>query len=456
MPDPGDGESCGVSACSAFDLGHPASNEADVRRPFQTISMTITIERAYKIRVYPNAEQRALLDRWFGAARWVWNHALERRSKAYRRRGESLSGAVDVSRALTALKKTTRYGWLREIPVTVLTQKLRDQDAAFKNFFEGRAKYPRFRKRGHAESVRLQLDQRQQARAARWNAQLIDVPGLGRLRYRGKHHPAQMPKMVTVRRDAAGRYFASFMLRVEPERVKPARRHALGIDLGLSRLATFSDGTWVENPRHLRAASRRLRRAQRALSRKAKGSGRWRRQRQKVARLHSRVKDTRADTLHKLTRRLVDENQVLCVESLCVKGLARSALAGSVHDAAWGELLRQLAYKARWAGRQLVAIDRWEPTTRRCAACGHIGETLSLSVRRWTCERCGTDHDRDVNAAINICEAGLSLLPRGTGEVMRVEDGRPCGSPGQLGDTAASDEARTVAADRNRPERAAG
>lgn len=401
-----------------------------------------TIQRNYRIRVYPTAGQRAHLARWFGAARWVWNHALERRSKAYRRRGESVTG-TDVSRAITDLKKTRRYHWLGEIPASVVTQKLRDQDRAFANFFAGRARYPRFRKRANAQSVRLQLDQRSAARRARWEGGSVEIPGLGALKYRGGRHPQQYPKMATVRCDASGRYFVTVMIEEAPA-PRPAAERSIGIDLGLKDLAVLSSGEAIANPRHLQRKQRRLRREQRKLSRRQKGSGRWHAQRQRVACLHARVRDTREDYLHKVTRRLVDENQVLCVEALNVGGLSRSPLAGSVQDAAWGELLRQLTYKAEWAGRTVVAVDRFAATTRTCSGCGALtgpAGPSGLKVRQWRCDACGAAHDRDHNAAINIRELGIAqLLPGGTGEVTRAESGGgSCGSAAAVPD----DEART-------------
>lgn len=412
-----------------------------------------TIQRTYKLRVYPDGAQRAQraqrarLARWFGAERWVWNHGLERRSKAYRRRGESVSG-TDVSRAVTGLKKTRRYGWLRAIPSSVLTQKLRDQDAAFGAFFAGRARYPRFKKRGGPEAVRLQIDQRQRKPRAAWECGEVFVPGLGALKSRHGAHPGQAPKMVTIRRDAAGRYFVTAMVEEAPWQ-RPAPRHAsVGIDLGLKDLAVLSTGERIPNPRHLRRRQRRLKRAQRALARKQRGSNRWRRQRARVARLHAQVTDTRADALHKLTRRLVDETQVLCVESLNVRGLARSKLAGSVHDAAWGELLRQLTYKAAWAGREVIAVAPYTPTTRTCSACGAVtgpSGMAGLRVRHWSCTDCGCGHDRDINAAVNIRALGMTqCLPGGAGDVMRVEDGRPLATAGHAaGGWQASFETRT-------------
>jgi putative transposase len=408
----------------------------------------------YTARLYPTATQRAILARWFGSSRWVWNHALERRSKAYRRRAEHVTG-TDVSRAITRLKQTRRYAWLADVPSTVLTQKLRDQDQAFSNFFAGRARYPRFRRRANAQAVRLQLDQRQDRRRERWRAGAIDVPGLGELRYRGGRHPHAYPKMVTLRQAADGSYHASFMVEREIQQRPKPQRDAVGIDVGLKDLAVLSSGEVIANPRHVRRAEQRRRGAQRSLLRKRKGSNRWHRQRRHLARQHARVRNARNDHLHKLTRRLVDEHQVIAVESLGVRGLARTSLASSVQDAAWGELLRQLRYKADWAGRTFVAVDRSAPTTQLCSDCGvQTGPNgrEALGVRQWCCDACGAVHDRDKNAAINIRELGIAqLLPTGSGQVRRVEAGG-C----SRGDGAAvpAGEARTRQAEPARTDRA--
>ncbi|MEF8834258.1 MAG: transposase [Halofilum sp. (in: g-proteobacteria)] len=408
----------------------------------------------YTARLYPTAAQRAILVRWFGAARWIWNHALERRSKACRRRGERVSGS-DVSRAITALKQTTRYGWLGEVPSTVLVQKLRDRDWAFRNFFEGRARYPRFRRRANGQAVRLQLDQRQVRRRQRWEAGAIAVPGLGELRFRAGRHPQAFPKMTTIRQAADGSYHASFTVEREiTPRAAPVR-DAVGVGVGLKDRAVLSSGDAVTNPRHVRRAEPRRRRAQRALSRKQNGSNRWHAQRRRLARANARVCNRRNDHLHKLTRLIVDENQVIAVEDLGVRALARTSLASSVHDAAWGELLRQLRYKADWAGRTFVAVDRYAPTTQVCSGCGaQTGPSGrdGLNVRQWRCDACGAHHDRDENAAINIRELGMAqLLPAGSGEVRRVEAGG-C----SRGDAAAvpAGEARARQADSARTDRA--
>ena len=380
--------------------------------------------RAYRLRFYPTSEQEAELVRWFGAARWVWNHCLEYRTKAYQLRGEKVTG-VDFSRELTRLKRLDSYAWLRAVPRTVLTEKLRDQDQAFRAFFAGRARYPKFRsKRRRAQSVRLQIDQRVARRYFDAGRGLLRLPRLGVLRVVWSRKPAGVPKMVTVRRDGAGRWWVSFMVE-EAVPVLPITTGAVGIDRGLKALMVCSDGTRVANPGYLARHLRRLRRMQRCLSRRQKGSRRWEAQRQRVARLHARVGDARHDFLHKVTTRLVHENQVLCVEDLNVKGmLGNGSLARHIADVAWAEFARMLYYKAEWYGRTLIEVDRWFPSSKRCSACGHVLDELRLDQRVWRCPKCGAEHDRDLNAAKNILNEGLrTLVPRGAGELTRVERG---------------------------------
>ena len=352
-------------------------------RVWYTVRMPRTVQRAHKLRLYPTAEQRRRLDVYFGAARWVWNRALEFRSKAYRRRGESVTG-TDFSRLLTRLKQTSCYGWLRETPATVLTQKLRDQDQAFRNFFADRAGYPKFRKRRAAQSIRFQLDQRQVHRTFDANDRRLVLPGLGQLKLKWSRRPhcprctdepgcprCPKPRMVTVKRDAAGRYFVSFMVEeaLPASRTAPAPKAVGAVDLGLTHFCVDADGNRIPA---LRALSRRLgqlRRADRVLKRRRRGSGRYRAQQRHIARLHAKVADARANFLHQVSRRIVDENQVLVTETLNVRGMMRNGcLARAIADAGWGELRRQIAYKAQWAQRTHIEVDPWFPSTRSAAA----------------------------------------------------------------------------------------
>lgn len=398
----------------------------------------ITIQRSYQFRFYPTAVQIALLAQFFGAARWVWNAALAWRSHWYKALGESVTG-VDFSRELTWLKKLDSLAWLAAVPSTVFTQVLRDQDRAFSNFFAKRARYPRFKRRTEAASIRFQLDQRAVMNVYRAGA-FLKLPGLGVLDVIWSRLPGGVPKMVTVRRDACGRYFVSFMVEEVIEQAESSTK-SVGIDVGLKDVIVTSDGRKSGNPRNLRRYQRRLKRAQRRLSRKRKGSNRWQRQKRRVARIHAQISGARQDFLHKQTTHLVREHGAIAIEDLNVKGLARTRLAKSMHDAALGELRRQLDYKCRWHGRVLLVADRFAPTSKTCSRCGAVQAEMPLQIRDWTCPDCGAVHDRDVNAAMNV----LMFATAGNSAGSDARGGRKTPSAGVYVDPGklASDEART-------------
>lgn len=369
------------------------------------------VQRSFKFRIYPNAAQRQQLAREFGHARWAWNTCLAWRSHSYQQ-GESVT-AVDFSRELTQLKKLEPYAWLNEVSSGTLVQKLRDQDRAFANFFAKRAKYPRFKKRSHTQSVRYQIDQRIAASMYR-AGELLKLPKLGPLKVVWSRIPVGVPKMVTITMDATGRYFASFGVEQNIEQW-PQKTNAVGLDFGVNDVVVTSDGWKSGNPRHLRTMMQRLKHAQRILSRRTKGSGRWRAQRIRVAKLHARIANARRDWLHKLSTRLVRDHGFIAVEDLHVRGMmANRCLAQAIGDVGMSELRRQLEYKSAWHGRVIQAVDRFAPTSKTCSACGLVQDSMPLSVREWSCE-CGTVHDRDVNAATNILNfaVGNTVTARG-------------------------------------------
>ena len=353
---------------------------------------------SYKFRIYPSTEQRKQLAREFGHARWVWNTCLAWRTDAYKC-GEKVT-AIDFSRELTQLKRLGPYAWLNEVSRTTLTNKLRDQERAFVNFFAKRAKYPRFKKRSHAQSVRYQIDQRIVVNLYR-GGELLKLPKLGALKVRWSKIPEGVPKMVTLSMDAAGRYFASFSVEQQIKQW-PQKTNAVGVDLGVKDIAVTSDGWKSGNPRRLNGYLRKLKHVQRILSRRRKGSNRWHAQRKRVARLYARIADARRDWLHKLSTRLVLDSGFIAIEDLHVRGMmANRCLAKAIGDVGMAELRRQLEYKAAWHGRGIEAVDRFAPTSKTCSACGLIQESMPLRVREWVCE-CGAIHDRDINAAKNI------------------------------------------------------
>jgi putative transposase len=355
------------------------------------------VNKAYKFRFYPNAQQRQQLAIDFGCARWVWNSALDARGFAYRVLGQPVT-SVECSRAITALKEDPEYAWLGEANSTVLGQALRDQDQAFKHFFAGRARYPQFKKKHPAQSVRYQLDQRQIVRTFNPAQGLLKLPKLGALKLRWSQAVAGIPKMATVSRDAGGRYSVSFACEVEIKPLAPTTK-AVGVDLGLTRILATSEGVKERAPRILRRFARQLARAQRVLSRRVKGSHRWHRARRRVARLQARIAACRQWFLHNLSTGLIRNFGLIAIEDLNIKALCRALRLGkSMADAALGELVRQIEYKARWYGREVIKIGRYDRSTGVCPECGTVGQRLTLNIRHWTCE-CGAKHDRDVAAA---------------------------------------------------------
>ena len=381
-----------------------------------------TVTRAWRVRVYPSGTQRRLLNRIFGACRWLKSHTLDLRSSAYEHYKIKLTG-TNLSAMLTGWKNTPGHEWLTEIPSTCFTQALRDQDAAFSNFFAGRAKYPKRPRRGNRESIRFQ-----DVSASKWANGTLSLPKLGALccaealpkithtvtprkpREDGKKPPPVAgPAMVTLTREPSGEYYVSFTAEVDIKPL-PSTGKVVGVDLGIATLATLSTGEKKEYHSKWRAKQRYLKRCQRAHARTQKGSKRRQRARVRLAKAHQKIADYRKNTLHELTTELVTQNDVICIEDLSVKGLARGMLAGFVQDAAFGEFRRQLTYKCQWYGKQLIVINRYFPSSKTCSVCGTINQELKLRTREWCCRACGTRHDRDVNAAQSIAAEGLRIL----------------------------------------------
>lgn len=364
-------------------------------------------KRAYKERFYPTSEQEILLAQSFGCARFVWNNTLAYRTEAYQQHGQSVSHAVAEKR-LVALK--VEYPWLRDVSSVILQQTLRDQKAAFDNFFNPKlkARYPRFKRKDRRQSIRLT-----KAAFRYRDGDITIAKSKAPLPIRWSRPLPSAPSSITISRDRAGRYFISCLCEFTPE-VLPVTPRVTGIDLGLSDLFVTSEGMKSGNPRHLKRYEAKLAYWQRRLAKKQKGSKNRNKARLKVARLHAKIADCRRDAIHKATRTLINENQVLCVESLNIAGMVKNhSLAKAISDAGWGEFVRQLEYKVDWAGRQLVKVSQWHPSSKLCHGCGHKVEKLPLSQRHWHCEGCGQAIDRDINAARNIRTAGLAGLACG-------------------------------------------
>ena len=363
----------------------------------------------YNYRLYPDGPQREALARAFGCARVVFNDALAAR-RAAREAGEPYITDAAMSAALTASKETPERAWLGEVSSVVLQQALADLNIAYRSFFASvmggrkgpKVAPPRFRSRkDRRQAVRFTANSRFRVLG---NGRLR-LPKIGDIEIRWSRDLPAAPSSVTVIRDAAGRFFASFVVEAGREPLPETGREC-GIDLGLTHFAVLDDGTKVAAPKFLRRAEKKLRRAQRDLSRKQKGSGKRDKARVRVARAHAHVKDARRDFHHKLSTAIIRDSQAVYVEDLAVRGLARTRLAKSVGDAGWSAFVSMLEYKAALYGRDFHRIGRWEPTSQVCSACGVKDGPKPLNVREWTCAQCGAVHDRDVNAARNILALG--------------------------------------------------
>ncbi|MFE2180012.1 RNA-guided endonuclease InsQ/TnpB family protein [Streptomyces sp. NPDC059455] len=383
--------------------------------------MSTYVKRAYRYRFYPTDAQGAELSRTFGCVRKVYNMALAARTEAWARQEQV--NYNQTSALLTQWKKTEELAYLNEVSSVPLQQALRQLQVAFTNFFGKRAKYPRFKSRKNSR------------KSAEYTTSAF--------RFRdGKLTPAKMrepldivwsrplpesakPSTVTVSQDPTGRWFVSLL--VEDPVLQPLadNENAVGIDVGLSHLLTLSTGEKIANPRHERRDRRRLALAQRRLAKKARGDGANRaKARRKVARIHARITDRRRDHLHKLTTRLVRENQTLVIEDLTVRNMVKNrSLARAISDAAWTQFRSMLEYKTQWYGREVIAVDRLFPSSRLCSHCGTLAGKLPLNVRTWTCD-CGMVHDRDVNAAKNLLAAGLAVSVCGAGARPQRESSR--------------------------------
>ncbi|MFJ9121583.1 RNA-guided endonuclease InsQ/TnpB family protein [Streptomyces sp. NPDC102394] len=374
--------------------------------------MTTGVRRAFKYRFYPTDAQAAELSRTFGCVRKVYNLALAVRMQAWAR--QERVNYIQTSAMLTAWKKTEELAYLNEVSCVPLQQALRHLQTAFTNFFGKRAKYPRFKSRKKSRNSAEYTTSAFRFRNGRLTLAKMTEPL--KIVWSRPLPEGASPSTVTVSKDAAGRWYVSLLCEDPCLQPLPPTDTAVGVDVGLDHLLTLSTGEKVSNPRHERRDRARLATAQRQLARKAKGEGANRaKARRKVAKVYARITDRRRDHLHKLTTRLVRENQTIVIEDLAVRNMLKnSSLARAISDAAWSDFRSMLEYKAQWYGRAVIAVDRWFPSSKRCSACGTLQDTMPLNVRTWTCD-CGTVHDRDVNAAKNILAVGLTASVCGAG-----------------------------------------
>lgn len=367
------------------------------------------MRRATKVRLYPTVEQERFLRGQFGAVRFVYNKSLEVMSHQYNRHGRKLSAKHDLKKVLPVAKRNPRYAWMKEYDSMALQQACINLDRAFQNFFAGRGRYPRFKskRRGtqssyHCTNVEV---------GDNW----VKIPKVGTIKARVHREIFGSLKSITLTLSPTGKYHAVVL--VEDGLSEPVKPHiiiedaVLGVDLGISHLLSDSSGHQEPNPRHLSRSLKNLRRKQQKLSNTEKGSRRRAKARLLVAKAHERVANARADNLHKLSRRMVDENQAVIFEDLNINGMIKNKrLARHIADAGWANLVEMATYKADRSGKHVVKVSRWLPSSKTCSSCNHKVKAMPLEVREWTCPGCGEIHDRDINAALNIKKAGIQHL----------------------------------------------
>ena len=361
--------------------------------------------KACKYRIYPTQEQSILLAKSFGCVRWFYNFALNLTSETYKATGKGLS-RNDIISLLPSLKK--EYEWLTEPPSQCLQQVALDLSSGFLNFFEKRAKYPNFKKKGQKQSIRF-------PQGIKLDGDYLTLPKLGKVYCKVSRLLEGKLKSVTVSLNPSGEYYATCLYDDGKDKpVSSSKGKAIGVDMGINHYAITSDGTKHGNPKYYRKYEVKLAKRQKQLSRKQKGSSNRNKARIKVAKVHEKITRCREDFLHKLSRKLVDENQVIVVENLAVRNLVNnSKLAKSISDAGWGQFCTMLKYKSEWEGRIYIEIDRFFPSSKTCSNCLHQLDNLSLDIRSWQCPKCQKVHDRDINAAMNIREEGLRILAGG-------------------------------------------
>ncbi len=354
--------------------------------------------KAFRYRIYPSPTQQHSLAVQFGHARFVFNWALAQREAHYKEHGKGMSYYA-LKRMVTDLKREPDTAWLKEADSQVLQSKVADLDRAYVNFFEHRAKYPKFKTKHAPQSIRY-------PQRFKFNGNRIFLPKVGWVKI-VLHRPLEgTPKNVTVTKTKSGEYYASVQCEMQVEKPTQSDMPAVGIDLGLKHFAILSTGEKIDHPKYLRQAEKRLARLQRRLSRKQKGSANRNKARIRVARQHETVARQRQDFLHKLSFRMVTEHGLVKLETLNVRGMVRNRrLAKSISDSGWGTFGRMCEYKAPWHGSGVLRAGRFFPSSKTCHVCGVVFEGLTLTDRVWTCEACGTEHDRDVNAAINLLNA---------------------------------------------------
>jgi len=383
-----------------------------------------TIYRAYKYRIYPTQEQKILVNKHIGSCRWLYNYALEKKTTAYKKDKTRLS-RFELSSDLPKLKKQEETMWLKEVNSQSLQMSLKNMDEAFIRFFRDKKGFPKFKsKHGSRQSFSIP-----QSIKVDWENKRVSIPKIKNIKFALDRKPTGQVKSATVSRTPTGKYFISILVDTglePPEKHKIKEETSVGVDLGIKDFLITSDGEKVKNPKYLKTHLFRLKRLQSRASKKTKGSNNRRKSNLKAAKLYEKISNQRTDFLHKVSSKLISENQTICLEDLNVQGMLKNhKLAQSISDCSWSKFNEFLEYKAEWNGVNIVRIGRFEPSSKMCSKCGHIKSDLTLKDRVWNCSECSMTHDRDINAAKNILDFGLhrnNLVGAGRPKVKPLEN----------------------------------
>jgi putative transposase len=368
------------------------------------IIVSMKINKAFKFRIYPNSQQKQFLAQSFGCARFVYNHFLRQRIDYYAQTGKGLTYHNNAL-ALTQLKKQPEFEWLNNINSQSLQHTLRNLDIAYNNFFNKKAKFPKFKKKSNNQSFNV-------PQHFPINDNVLDIPKCKGIKIKLHRGIEGIAKSITISRTPSGKYFASILC--ELEILEPIYSgNEIGIDYGVKAFITTSDGEIIESPKYFRKSELKLKKLQKAVSKKQlSAKNRYKAQKQ-LARQHEKVSNQRQDFLHKTSKQLVSENQAIYIESLAIRNMIQNhCLAKSISDSGWNTFVNMLKYKGSRYGCRIIEIDRWFPSSKRCHKCGYINDNLTLKDRSWLCPECNTDHDRDVNASINILTFGRAGIAR--------------------------------------------